>query len=75
MFGVRAGVDDAVHVDVEVVGFEVGGVGQRAVEGEADGGGVGGEVDAGFQDVLDDLGVLFGEPSIKCWDSLLMLLE
>lgn len=42
MFGVRAGVDDAVHVDVEVVGFEVGGVGQRAVEGEADGGGVGG---------------------------------
>lgn len=31
-------------------------------------------MDAGFQDVLDDLGVLFGEPSVECWDSLLLVM-
>lgn len=29
-------MDDAVHVDVEVVAFEAGGVGAGAVEGGAD---------------------------------------
>ena len=58
-------MDDAVHVDVEVVRFEVGRVGQCAVEGEADGGGVGGEVDSGFEHILDDFGVLFGEPAVE----------
>ena len=33
LFWVGTGVDDPIHVDVEVVGFEAGGVGSVAVEG------------------------------------------
>ena len=62
-------MDDTVHVDVEVVGFEAGRVGFRGVEGHADRAGLGGEVDAFFEDILDDFGVFFGEPTIKGWDS------
>lgn len=58
-------MDDAVHVDVEVVGFEVGGVGEGQVEGEGDGSGVGGEVDSGLGYILDDFGVLLGEPAVE----------
>ena len=51
-------MDDPVHVDVEVVGFEIGGVGEGGVEGEGDGG-VGCEGYAGFEDVGDYFGVFF----------------
>ena len=36
VFGVGAGVDDPVHVDIEVVGFEIRGVGEGGVEGHGD---------------------------------------
>ena len=52
-------MDNSVHVDVEVIAFETGGVGSGAVEGFADGAGVVGEVDTFFEDVGDDFGIFF----------------
>jgi hypothetical protein len=65
VFGVGAGVDDAVHVNVEIVDFETGGVGTGGVEGYADGALTVDEVNAFFEDILDDFGILFGEPAVE----------
>ena len=65
MFGMGAGVDDAIHVNVEIVDFETGGIGTCCVEGYADGALAINELDAFFQDILDDFGILFGEPAVE----------
>ncbi len=62
-------MDNTIHIDVEVVSFETGGVGTSGVEGEADGSRGRGEVDSIFEDILDYLWVLFREPAVEGWDS------
>lgn len=62
-------MDDAVHINVEIVTFQARWVGKGAVEGKTDAPRVVGEVDTSFKDVLDNLGVLFGKPAVKGWDS------
>ena len=58
-------MDDAIHVNVEIVDFETGGIGAGGVEGYADGALTIDELDAFFQDILDDFGILFGEPAVE----------
>jgi len=62
-------MNDAVHIDVEVIGLKTRGIGFCGVKRHADGAAIGGEMDAFFEDILDDFGVFFRKPAIEGWDS------
>ena len=65
----RARVDDAVHVDAQIVALEARRVGPGAVERDADRAGLRNQVDPLLQHVADDLGTLLAQPSVEGRDS------
>lgn len=63
MFGVRTGVNDSIHVNVEIVHLESGWIWTSGIEGHADGALAVDELDALFEDILNDFWILFREES------------